>query len=176
MKNALRRFRLRAILLPRYHLNSGIAPGALAPLTRATRRRYVSSRRVLRADLPRRFTGTFTSRPFSAICILISDGKLWKNFRGKIVSGEARSAEHNGDIWSREATTHGAILAGKNKRLLLGISICAYSCSSSQWHDFSRLSALCQHRAGGKKPVANTKALWYTFSRGTDTAHYENGG
>ena len=39
------------------------------------------------------------------------------------MSGKALPAEHNGDIWSREATMHGAILPGKNQRFLLGVSI-----------------------------------------------------
>ena len=55
--------------------------------------------------------------------ILISDRKVGKDFRDRIVSGEAKPAEHNGDIWSRASTKHGAILAGKNPRFLLDISI-----------------------------------------------------
>ena len=43
------------------------------------------------------------------------------------MTGEALPAEHNGDIWSREATKHGAILTGKNQRFLLGVSITALS-------------------------------------------------
>ena len=39
------------------------------------------------------------------------------------MTGEALPAEHNGDIWSREATKHGAILTGKIQRFLLGVSI-----------------------------------------------------
>ena len=39
------------------------------------------------------------------------------------MTGEALPAEHNGDIWSREATKHGAILTGKNQRFLLGVSM-----------------------------------------------------
>ena len=37
--------------------------------------------------------------------------------------GEAATAEHKGDIWSRPPTTHSAILTGKNQRFLLGISM-----------------------------------------------------
>ena len=55
--------------------------------------------------------------------ILISDRKVGNDFRGRIVSGEAKSAEHNGHIWSRASTKHGAILAGKNPRFLLDISV-----------------------------------------------------
>ena len=36
---------------------------------------------------------------------------------------EAETEEHNGDIWSREATKHGAIPAAKIGLFLLGISI-----------------------------------------------------
>ena len=36
---------------------------------------------------------------------------------------KAKPAEHNGDIWSREATKHGAILTGKNQRFLLGVTV-----------------------------------------------------
>ena len=39
------------------------------------------------------------------------------------MTGEALPAEHNGDIWSREATKHGAILTGKIQRFLLGVSM-----------------------------------------------------
>ena len=55
--------------------------------------------------------------------ILISDRKDGNDFRGRIVSGEAKPAEHNGHIWSRASTMHGAILPGKNPRFLLDISI-----------------------------------------------------
>ena len=55
--------------------------------------------------------------------ILISDRKVGNDFRDRIVSGEAKPAEHNGHIWSRASTKHGAILAGKNPRFLLDISI-----------------------------------------------------
>ena len=55
--------------------------------------------------------------------ILKSDRKVGKDFRDRIVSGEAKPAEHNGDIWSRASTKHGAILAGMNPRFLLDISI-----------------------------------------------------
>ena len=55
--------------------------------------------------------------------ILFSDRKLESDLRDGFVSGEALPAEHNGDIWSREATKHGAILTGKNQRFLLGVSI-----------------------------------------------------
>ena len=50
------------------------------------------------------------------------------------MTGEALPAEHNGDIWSREATKHGAILTGKNQRFLLGVSIIThrYKCLPSQ--------------------------------------------
>ena len=57
------------------------------------------------------------------IFILISDRKVGNDFRDRIVSGKAKPAEHNGHIWSRASTKHGAILAGKNPRFLLDISI-----------------------------------------------------
>ncbi len=70
--------------------------------------------------------------------ILISDRKVGQDFRDRtaqaalscrcaaihlVVSGEAKPAEHNGDIWSRASTKHDAILAGKIPRFLLNISI-----------------------------------------------------
>ncbi len=55
--------------------------------------------------------------------ILISDRKVGNDFRGRIVSGEAKPAEHNGHIWSRASTKHGAILPGKNPRFLLDLSM-----------------------------------------------------
>ena len=39
------------------------------------------------------------------------------------MSGKALPAEHNGDIWSREATQHGAIPAAKIVLFLSGIGI-----------------------------------------------------
>ncbi len=59
------------------------------------------------------------------LLILISDRKVGNGFRDRIVSGEAKTAEHNGHIWARASTMHGAILAGKNPRFLLDISIIA---------------------------------------------------
>ena len=59
----------------------------------------------------------------SVALILISDRKVGNDFRDRIVSGEAKPAEHNGHIWSRASTKHGTILAGKNPRFLLGISM-----------------------------------------------------
>ena len=55
--------------------------------------------------------------------ILFSDRKVESGLRGGFVSGEALPAEHNGDIWSREATKHGANPAAKNSRFLFEDSI-----------------------------------------------------
>ena len=61
--------------------------------------------------------------PSFRFLILISDRKVGNDFRDRIVPGEAKRAEHNGHIWSRASTKHGAILTGKNPRFLLEISI-----------------------------------------------------
>ena len=41
---------------------------------------------------------------------------------------EAETAEHNGDIWSRAPTKYDAILAGKNQRFLLGVTVKPIPC------------------------------------------------
>jgi hypothetical protein len=55
--------------------------------------------------------------------ILFSDRKLESDLRDGFVSGEAPPAGHNGDIWPRAATKHGANPAAKNSRFLLGDSM-----------------------------------------------------
>ena len=65
------------------------------------------------------------------------------------MSGEALSAEHNGDIWSREATKHDAILAGKKQRFLSDISILFYRPARAESGEIS--SSLLPER--GKKII-----------------------
>ena len=48
--------------------------------------------------------------------ILISDRKDGNDFRGRIVSGEAKPAEHNGHIWSRKGSHQSARFDGKRMR------------------------------------------------------------
>ena len=63
------------------------------------------------------------SPQISRFFILFSDRKLESDLRDGFVSGEAPPAGHNGDIWPRAATKHGANPAAKNSRFLLGDSI-----------------------------------------------------
>ena len=55
--------------------------------------------------------------------------------RGRFASGKAKLAEHNGNIWSRALTKHGANLTAKIVFFLLGSSVILEGCCIEVLHD-----------------------------------------
>ena len=59
--------------------------------------------------------------------------KADKNLRDRVVSGEAKPAEHNGDIRSGALTKHGAILAAKIVWFLLKVREALIKSERADW-------------------------------------------